>query len=313
MQQVTEGRIRNFCRTVLEQGGEARTIGFVDVGSGGELKEPWALLPADRVSTFDFEPTRGGGSGLPLCVSDGSGTAPFFVAHDERASSFHKPLQEFVDRYALDGMLTKKTITVERASLDEYFSGRYEQVDAIDINVEGHDLQVLQGATRLLAAGAVKLLKVEFELIPVYEGQGYFGDIDAFMRARDFRLAWIEIENGRPSGVTSLFSLGEPLWGKALYAPTIENCAGRLQRLQAAGDAVGARKEAAVAIALYAAARLPGYVCDVIAISEMAALIDPQEATRLRLRLADALRWAKIEEGMRRVKRLWASATGSLR
>lgn len=313
MLQVTESRIRNFCRTVLEQGGEARNIGFVDVGSGGDLKEPWALLPAERVSTFDFEPTRGGNGGLPLCVSDRSGEASFFVAHDERASSFHKPLPEFVARYALGGMLTKKTVTVERVSLDEYFSGRYEQVDAIDINVEGHDLQVLQGATGLLAAGAVKLLKVEFELISVYEGQGYFADIDTFMRAKDFRLAWIEIENGRPSGVTTTFSQGEPLWGKALYAPTIGCCTSRFQRIQAAGDAAGARKEMAAAISLYMAARLPGYVCDVIVIAEKVGLIDSLEASQLRLRLADTLRWAKMEEGLRRVKRLWASVTGSLK
>jgi len=310
MLQLTEGKIRDFCRFLLDQGDEPQTIGFVDVGSGGDLKEPWALLPAERVSTFDFEPTRGGSDGLPLCVSDGNGKASFFVAFDERASSFHQPLPEFVARYTLNEMLTKKTITVERVSLDEYFSGRYEQVDAIDINVEGHDLQVLQGATRLLAAGAVKLLKVEFELIPVYEGQGYFADIDAFMRAQDFRLAWIEIENGRPSGVTTTFSQGEPLWGKALYAPTIRRCTSRLQFLQAKGDAPHARRELAASIALYAAARLPGYVCDVIAIAEKTALIDASEATHLRRRLADALRWAKMEEGMRRVKRLLASVTG---
>lgn len=313
MLQITEGRIRDFCRFLLAQSGEARNIGFVDVGSGGELKAPWALLPAERVSTFDFEPTRGVSGGLPLCVSDSSGKASFFVAQDERASSFHRPLPEFVSRYALSGMLTKKTITVERVSLDEYFSGRYEQIDAVDINVEGHDYQVLQGARQLLAIGAVKLLKVEFELIPVYEGQGYFADIDTFMRAKDFRLAWIEIENGRPSGVTTAFSQGEPLWGKALYAPTIDSCTSRFQRLQAAGDLPGARREVAAAIALYAAARLPGYVSDMITIAERIGLVDSHEAGQLRLRLVDAFRWAKVEEGLRRLKQLWDSVSGSLR
>lgn len=145
MLHITDRRIKKFCSLLLKQGNEAGNIGFVDVGSGGELKKPWSLLPAGAVTTFDFEPTVGGDA-LPLCVSNKIGDAPFFVAFDERASSFHKPLADFVDRYAFDSMLTKKEITVECTTLDEYFSGRYELIDAIDINVEGHDFQVLQGA-----------------------------------------------------------------------------------------------------------------------------------------------------------------------
>lgn len=313
MLHITDRRIENFCRFLLSQNNGGENIGFVDVGSGGDLKEPWSLLPPEHVTTFDFEPTVANGTTLPLCISDKTGTAQFFVAHDERASSFHKPLADFVGRYGLDNMLTKKEITVQCTSLDEHFSGRYESIDAVDINVEGHDFQVLQGAGQLLAAGAIKLLKVEFELIPVYEGQGYFADIDAYLRARNFRLADIQIGRERPAKVRHVFHIGEPMWGKALYAPTQEHLMKRLAHLYNADNIGAALKEMASAIALYTASKLPGYVYDVIGVAEAARIISASEAAQLRTRIVNVFRWAKPEEGLRRLEGLGSSFMGALR
>jgi FkbM family methyltransferase len=304
---ITDRRIEDFCRFLLEQDRSGGNIGFVDVGSGGDLKEPWSLLPAELLTTFDFEPTNAEGESLPLCISNKVGKAQFHVAHDERASSFQKPLADFVERYALDNMLAKTEITVACTSLDEHFSGRYELIDAVDINVEGHDFQVLQGADNLLAAGAIKLLKIEFELIPVYEGQGYFADIDTYLRARNFRLADIQIGRERPAKVRHVFHSGEPMWGKALYAPTQEHLMKRLSHLHSADNVGVARKEMAAAIALYTATKLPGYVYDVLGVAEMASIISASEATQLRARIVNVFRWAKLEEGLRRLGGLGSS------
>lgn len=311
MLNITNRRIKNFCSFLLEQDKEADKVGFVDVGSGGELKEPWSLLPAEAITTFDFEPTADGGT-MPLCVSNKTGTAQFFVAFDERASSFHRPLADFVGRYAFDNMLTKKTIPVECTTLDKHFSGRYELIDAIDINVEGHDFQVLQGARQLLTAGAIKLLKIEFELIHVYEGQGYFSDIDALLRENNFRLAGIQIDYVRPIECRSVFFQGEPLWGKALYAPTI---AAFTQRLKCAQDKnkANAKREMSEAISLYMAAKLPSYACDVIDVALAIGLISQTESENLRMRVVECFRWAKFEEGLSRFKRLWISLWSAIK
>lgn len=306
MLHITDRRIEGFCRVLLEQD-VGRNIGFVDVGSGGDLKEPWALLPAERVSIFDFEPTNADGETLPICVSNKMGKAQFFVAHDERASSLHKPLADFVERYAFDSMLTKKVVTVECTSLDEYFSGRYDLIDAIDINVEGHDFQVLQGSSKLLAASTIKLLKVEFELVPAYEGQGYFSEIDPFLRAANFRLAGIQIDYARPAKVRNIFSPGEPLWGKALYAPTKAHLESKLLHLHNTDTNGMARKEVNVAIAIYTAAKLPGYANDVICSAETIGIISLSEGEKLRLSLISCFQWARAEEGLRRLNELWTS------
>ena len=164
-----------------------------------------------------------------------------------------------------------------------------------------------------MATGAVKLLKVEFELIPVYEGQGYFSDIDVFLRARDFRLAGIQIDFVRPINVRKVFFPGEPLWGKALYVPTIAHSLGRLQQLQSNGDVGAARKEMASSIALYTAAKLPGFAFDEISNAEKIGLIKSLEGDQLRLGLVNAFRWAKAEEGLRRFWRLWHSLAAALK
>jgi len=307
MSSITEKNIARFCRQLLDQF-RAGNIGFVDVGSGGELKAPWKLLPRERLTTFDFEPTHSGNGEYPLCISDKGGNAPFHVARDPRASSLRQPLLDFIERFGLDSMLTKETITVACVSLDDYFSDRYASVDAMDINVEGHDFQVLQGASKLLAEGAVKLLKVEFELAPVYEGQGYFSDIDAFLRARGFRLAHIQVEHARPAKVRHLYHEGESIWGKALYAPVQVDLSTCPATSHGAEDRIAARQRLASAIALYIAAKLPGYAYDVIEHGESTGVLSASEGQEIRRQLESVFRWAKLEVGLRQLSGLAHSA-----
>jgi len=300
---ITKNRITRFCRDILDTLGGGN-IGFADIGSGGDLKAPWALLPTERLTTFDFEPTRFDGENLPLCISNQTRTAPFYVTNDERGSSLHKPLAAFIDRFRFDSMLIKETITVGCLSLDDYFAGRYELVDAMDINVEGHDFQVLQGANKLLAAGAVKLLKVEFELVPVYEGQGYLSDIDAFLRTRNFTLANIQVDDIRPAKVRHLFHKGESIWGKALYVPTQDHIKMRLGYIHSSGGRETARKELASTVVLYAASRLLGHLYDAIEHAEAAAVITASEGQQVREQINHAFRWARLETGMNRLGEL---------
>lgn len=292
---VTETRIRRFCRSVLNQ--VESDIDFVDVGSGGELKKPWKYLPSDRLKICDFEPTRSHEGKLPLCISNKTGTAPFFVARDGRASSLHKPESDFVHRFGFDSMLIAKEVNVACTSLDKHLAGRYEAADALDINVEGHDYQVLQGASALLAAGDLKLIKIEFELVPVWVGQGYFSDIDAFLRMRDFRLVHLQIENARPSRVSHLHYDGEPIWGKALYAPNLTRYRAHLGKLKEIGTSP-ARQELAKAVAIYVAAESPGLAYDAIDQAEMSEIIVANEGEDLRKRINHVFQWAKVEAGL---------------
>ncbi len=253
----TAKRKQEFCSEFLR--GITEPVGFVDVGSGGALKYPWDTLPAAHLRKFDFEPTDAGAGGLPLCVSNHEGQTKFYVAHDERASSLHEPSEEFADRFGQQSIFTKKVLDVQCTTLDTYFGGKYAQIDLMDVNVEGHDWQALQGAEQLIGAGAVKLIKVEFELTEVWKGQGWFSDIDAWLRARHFDLADIEIEYARPVKAEHIFHRGEPLWGKGMYVRNMDFWREAVNR-----NAPSLKDDLRKAIALYVIVDLPGRALDVL-------------------------------------------------
>lgn len=255
----TAQRKQQFCKELLA--GIASPIGFVDVGSGGELKYPWDTLPVEHLRKFNFEPTDAGGSGLPLCISNHNGQAQFHVAHDERASSLHEPSGEFAERFGHQSIYTKKTLDVQCTTLDRYFEGKHEQIDLMDVNVEGHDFQALQGAEQLIAAGTVQLIKVEFELTEVWKGQGWFSDIDALLRAKGFDLADMEVEYARTVKAQHIFHRGEPLWGKGMY---VRNAAFWRQMLHSKPAPAVVSTALRKAVALCVVVDLPGRAFDVL-------------------------------------------------
>jgi hypothetical protein len=294
MTSITNGRRTRFLEILFAR---VRTeIGFADVGSGGTLKTPWSLLPVAQLKKFDFEPTGASAAGMPLCISNAQGRAPFHVAHDERASSFHLPDEAFVARYAMPGLLPARTIEVERTTLDAFFERRFAAVDAMDVNVEGHDFQALQGAHDLLRDGFVKLFKVEFETASVWHGQGWLGDIDSLMRANGYVLAGIDFEFARAANVRGLFHRGEPLWGKALYVPSPRRWS---EFAQTPGGSRAALEEALVrAIALFVAADLPGHAFDALDLGERAGAFTRIDAAATRAEITAIYRFAKLEFGI---------------
>lgn len=203
-----------FCKTHLSS--LNRALGFVDVGSGGPLKHPWSLLPSRRVHKYDIDPEAAGGE-QPVCISNLSGKGKFHVAVDPRASSLHMPSPTFIDRFGSSGMLTAKMIDVDLRTLSEIFGQLEDDVDMLDVNVEGHDAQVLRGAETVFQRNFIKLVKVEYELAEAWLGQGWFGDIDDIMRGRGYDLADMMNERAKPAIAADLRARGEPIWGKAIY------------------------------------------------------------------------------------------------
>jgi Methyltransferase FkbM domain len=77
--------------------------------------------------------------------------------------------------------------TVELETLDGWceFSGTV--FDALKLDVQGSELDVLTGATAQLER--VVALELEVELNPIYAGQPLFGDVDRFLRDRGLTLS----------------------------------------------------------------------------------------------------------------------------
>ncbi|MGE0268314.1 MAG: FkbM family methyltransferase [Candidatus Omnitrophota bacterium] len=290
---VTHKRKYNFADKLLS--GITDKIGFIDVGSGGPLKHPWDIIPENRLEKFCIEPTEDVDE-LPLCISNRSGRAPFHIAHDERGSSLHAPSMEFVSRYDKQSLLTKKTIEVALSTLDEQFVGKYQLIDLIDINTEGHDYQVLEGSESLLQTGFVKLVKVEFELTKVWEGQGWFSDIDRFMRQRNYDLAKMELDYQKPKHVSQIVHSGEPLWGKAYYVPASKVWSDFLQKEQGKERALSAVYKA---IVLCTITEIPGRAADVLELAQSSGLITSVQAREINMQIKSTLKFLILGEARR--------------
>jgi hypothetical protein len=183
-------------------------------------------------------------------------------------------------------------------------------VDALDINVEGHDFQVLKGAPQLLQSGGVKLLKIEFELIGVWEGQGWLGDIDRLLREYGYALVGMEIERARPVKAQRYFHRGEPLWGKALYAPSPERWHDMLQRHESGSAKNSLEQTLAKGAALYVAADLPGQALDLVELAVPHATCEALQPHNIRTALDFSYQWAKLEYGVGELLHLMRRAVG---
>lgn len=286
---ITQRRKFLFCKTVSNF---SEKIAVVDVGSGGPLKKPWNLIPDDLVSITGFEPTAP--TDEPLCISNHNGYADFFVAQDERSSSLHEVSKAFLERFGFQEMMPQKIIRIKCTTLDEYFRESFRDIDAIDINVEGHDFQVLQGAQQILNEGRVKLIKVEFELVQVYKGQGWFSDIDGYLRSREFELADLEIDYSRPMNVRSAYHKGEPLWGKALYVPSRKKWQETIDSLRN-GAANDLAQQVLKSILLYVVAEVPGRALDLLRLSKQPRLGD-LSAEQIEKAVIEVYRYANLDK-----------------
>lgn len=260
-QWVTRARKRRFAEMMLSA--SRSPVGFVDVGAGGPLKMPWTLLPPDRVNKFDFEPEDRNVATGPLCVSDYNGRTRLFVAKDPRSSSLHAASETFVRRFDNDAAVSIGELDVDCVTLDTFFAGRLDLIDLVDINAEGHDFRVLQGARRLMLEGIVSLIKIEVLFTEVFRGQGWFSDIDQPLRSVGYDLVAMELDVERPAAVRSIHHDGELIWGKAFYVPAEETWNARLADWRDA-DPAAAEDRVQKAIVLYVLTEALGRAMDVL-------------------------------------------------
>ena len=257
---ITSKRKQRFCDILLQD--TEKKIGFVDVGAGLELKAEWRLLPEKMVDKIDFEVNSDSENHF-AAISNKKGKALFHQARNPRNSSLHNINMTFIKRFSRRGMIQKEALEIETDTLDHLLESKADLVDILDINVEGHDFQVLHGSEKLLNDRLIKCIKVEFELTEVWENQGYFSDIDALIRQHGFELARLDVHNEKPTSVrhiAPIFQKGEPIWGKAFFVPSLKRWHDATDNL----DADEIETELKKAIAVYTVLDIPGRSFDLI-------------------------------------------------
>jgi FkbM family methyltransferase len=173
-------------------------VSIVDVGAAPTKKGPiyQPLIDRGLARVTGFEPDPRAFAKLQASANDhlhyisavvGDGNPGVFHKTTFRyTSSLYEPDLEFCARFSgLSSLLqpmTQNPTTTQK--LDDLISA--PDLDFLKIDVQGGELGVLKGASRLLSK--LLLVETEVEFVPLYKEQPLFADIDAHMRGAGFYL-----------------------------------------------------------------------------------------------------------------------------
>jgi FkbM family methyltransferase len=202
-------------------------VGAMSLGEGTDAYSP--LTRAAACDVYGFEPgaeefeklkaaAKPGHYYLPYFVGDGSART-FYQCNFNMTSSLFEPNMELLSKFQALAELTtvQKTYPVETKRLDDI--PEIEGTDFLKLDVQGAELMVFEGATRVLDNALVVHTEVQF--VPLYKNVPLFGEIDIHLRSKGFALHRLT-QAGRTfkplifkNDVGAMLS--QILWGDAIY------------------------------------------------------------------------------------------------
>jgi FkbM family methyltransferase len=142
----------------------------------------------------------------PLALSHENGSAEFFINEDSATNSLLSNAAAGNSHPA-----PQSSVTVDQKTLDTFTQEhQIKTIDLLKMDCQGYELQILKGASELLAAGRIHLIYSEVLFTPLYRGQAYFDELSAFLRGVDYHL--LALYDGRRS------PQGHLLWSNALFS-----------------------------------------------------------------------------------------------
>jgi FkbM family methyltransferase len=170
------------------------TISVVDIGAAsmGAGADPYdALLKYSETTVVGFEPNTVacaalndkaalGHRYLPYFIGDGSART-FFVCENPLTSSLYEPNAALLARFQRLDLPIRSRLPVQTTRLDD---AGVSNVDYLKLDIQGAEIDAISGGPIAVAQALVVHTEVEF--IPMYKGQGLFGDIDVALRDHGF-------------------------------------------------------------------------------------------------------------------------------
>jgi FkbM family methyltransferase len=133
----------------------------------------------------------------PLALSDTNGTALFYISEKptrpgvaSQAGSLHKPKK----RLEYSSILFPRIAMVQTITLETWANeNALQAIDLLWLDTQGHELAILQAASKILKNIHVVLAEVSF--IESYEGQPLYEDVVAWMTAHGFEYVGRDFED----------------------------------------------------------------------------------------------------------------------
>lgn len=158
---------------------------------------------------------------IPLALGKAVEERTLYVTKHPMCSSLYAPNESYLSRFAilpelvnLDFSFEIDTTTLDDFCIDEGIN----EVDFLQIDVQGADLDVLEGAKKTLSCGTLAI-QIEVEFSHLYTNQPLFADVDSFLGKHDFTLFDVSHSYGlrTRSPISSKLRSGQLLWGDAIY------------------------------------------------------------------------------------------------
>ncbi len=159
---------------------------------------------------------------IPLALGNTVGEATLYVTKHPMCSSLFVPNEPYLSRFStlLELAELDFTVELETTTLDNACqAAAIETIDFLQVDVQGADLMVLEGATELLSR-SILALQIEVEFSPLYVDQPLFADVDSYVRNQGFTLFDLTGAARRVrarSPISSSARPGQLLWSDALY------------------------------------------------------------------------------------------------
>ncbi len=198
----------------------AQTIIEVGAADGRDSQSYCNDYP--RATVYAFEPMPGSYEKLAAkatetgerlktyqaAVSDKKGTATFFVAEWQEASSLLKPAITGSNFDAYHA--TRQEIEVAVETLDGFCAANnIESVDILKLDAQGAELKILEGAKSLISNGKIGLIYTEIQFVELYQGAAQFWQVWQFLAQYGYALHNIYNINHNHEG--------KICWGDAIF------------------------------------------------------------------------------------------------
>ncbi|MGK7900168.1 MAG: FkbM family methyltransferase, partial [Hormoscilla sp.] len=159
---------------------------------------------------------------IPLGLWNSTGTATLYVTKFPGCSSLYPPSQSYIERFVGNSAMIElqSTEEIKTTTLDDFCrSEGIEEIDFLQIDTQGGELKVLEGAAEMLEKSVMALI-VEVEFTSIYENQPLFSDVDLYLRKKGFTLfdlAHQHRDYRRRGPVVSPKHPGQLIWADAFY------------------------------------------------------------------------------------------------
>jgi FkbM family methyltransferase len=122
-----------------------------------------------------------------MAVTDRVGQMKFYPVNvslsENKDSGFSSVFRINPDYTRRRGRIVQDEVIVNATTLDDYFIGK-QNPDILWIDVEGAELQVFRGASRVLST--VKLIHVEVSFRPMQVGKPLFWEVSRYLKKQGF-------------------------------------------------------------------------------------------------------------------------------